>query len=305
LLAAYRKQLDWHYDARIEMQSRLIKVYREDAPYYPFCSAFLQDCIQKGRDIGREGGRYQQLEAGSFTDRGIQDASDSMMAIKKVIFEEKKATMAELLEALKADFEGCEELRQWLLGAPKYGNDLEEPDGLAAANWKYATDRCQSYRDDKGRRFTMFRQGAAWSTWAGKTTGALANGRKAGTSLADASGSPMQGCDVNGPTALMNSVTKLDPMFVEGPLLNMKFSPGMLRGKEGRQKFADLLATYFDKGGNHVQFNILDKATLLEAQKHPENFRDLVVRVAGYSAFWVELTPAVQDEIISRTEQAL
>ena len=103
----------------------------------------------------------------------------------------------------------------------------------------------------------------------------------------------------------MNSVSKLDAMSIEGPLLNMKFAPGMLKSKTGMQKFGDLMATYFDQGGNHVQFNILDKATLLDAQAHPENYRNLVVRVAGYSAFWVELTPAVQDEIISRTEQAL
>ena len=106
-----------------------------------------------------------------------------------------------------------------------------------------------------------------------------------------------------GPTAAMNSVAKLDPMFMEGPLLNMKFAPGMLRTSEGKQKFADLLGTYFDQGGNHVQFNILDRKTLLDAKEHPESYRNLVVRVAGYSAFWVELTPAVQDEIISRTEQ--
>jgi pyruvate-formate lyase len=101
----------------------------------------------------------------------------------------------------------------------------------------------------------------------------------------------------------MNSVAKLDAMSIEGPLLNMKFAPGMLKTKAGKQKFADLMATYFDQGGNHVQFNILDKETLVDAQAHPENYRNLVVRVAGYSAFWVELTPAVQDEIISRTEQ--
>jgi formate C-acetyltransferase len=102
----------------------------------------------------------------------------------------------------------------------------------------------------------------------------------------------------------MNSVSKLDPMSLEGPLLNMKFAPGMLKKKAGRQKFADLMATYFDQGGSHVQFNILNKETLLDAKAHPEQYRNLVVRVAGYSAFWVELTPAVQDEIISRTEQA-
>jgi pyruvate formate-lyase/glycerol dehydratase family glycyl radical enzyme len=304
LMEAYKEQIDQFYETSIRVYKHIEKVFYEDASYFPLASAFLQDCIQNGKDVTRGGGRYQQLEAGVIVDRGIQDASDSLLAMKKVIFEEKKATMDQLLEALKADFVGHEELRQRLLAAPKYGNDLEEPDELVASIWKYTVDKAQSYRDGEGRRFILFRQGAAWSTWAGRTTGALPNGRKAGTSLADASASPQQGCDVTGPTAAMNSVTKLDPMFMEGPLLNMKFAPGMLRSNEGRQKFAELLGTYFDQGGNHVQFNILDRATLLDAKAHPESYRNLVVRVAGYSAFWVELTPAVQDEIISRTEQA-
>jgi formate C-acetyltransferase len=305
LVAAYKKQVDDFYDYSVDLHLHLEKVYYEDSTYFPFCSAFLQDCIATGKDATRGGGRYQELEAFVFVDRGMQDVSDSLIAMKKLIFEEKKVTMDELLEAVKADFEGYEQLRHMLLTQPKYGNDQDEPDDLAVDLWEYTRDRCQEYRDGQGRRFTMFRQGAAWSTWAGRMTGALPNGRKAGTSLADASASPQQGCDVCGPTATMNSVSKLDAIGLEGPLLNMKFTPGMLKSRTGKQKFADLMATYFDRGGNHVQFNILDKQTLLDAQAHPENYRNLVVRVAGYSAFWVELTPAVQDEIISRTEQAL
>jgi len=305
VLAAYRTQLNHYYEWSLGCYRALEGPYYEDSDYFPFISAFLQDCIQKGKDVSRFGGRYQELEAFSFVDRAIPDTADSLMAIKKVIFEDKKATMAELLDALKKDWEGYEELRRACLGAPKFGNDADEPDAMAVALWNYTVDKEQSYRDGFGRRFTMFRQGAAWSTWAGRRTGALPNGRKAWTSLADASASPMQGCDVKGPTATMNSVAKLDPMFMEGPLLNMKFAPGILRKKEGQQKFADLLATYFDNGGFHVQFNILDRETLLDAKAHPENYRSLVVRVAGYSALWVELSPAVQDEIISRTEQQM
>jgi formate C-acetyltransferase len=304
VLAAYKRQVDDFYEYSVDLHHHLEKVYYQDATYFPFCSAFLQDCIANGKDATRGGGRYQQLEAFVFVDRGMQDVSDSLIAMKKLIFEEGKISMDQLVRAIQDDFEGHEELRQQLLATPKYGNDEDEPDELAVELWKYGRDRCQQYRDGQGRRFTMFRQGAAWSTWAGRMTGALPNGRKAGTSLADASASPQQGCDLRGPTATMNSVAKLDPMFLEGPLLNMKFAPGMLKSRAGQQKFADLLATYFDQGGNHVQFNILNKETLLDAKEHPENYRNLVVRVAGYSAFWVELTPAVQDEIISRTEQA-
>jgi formate C-acetyltransferase len=305
VVEAYRKQLNHYYEWCIGCYRALEGPYYEDADYFPFISAFLQDCIQKGKDVSRLGGRYQELEAFSIVDRAIPDTADALMAIKKVVFEDKKATMAQLLDALKNDWEGCEELRRACLTAPKFGNDADEPDAMAVDLWKYTVDKEQSYRDGFGRRFTMFRQGAAWSTWAGRRTGALPNGRKAWTSLADASASPMQGCDVKGPTATMNSVAKLDPMFMEGPLLNMKFAPGILKKKEGQRKFAELLGTYFDKGGFHVQFNILDRETLLDAKQHPENYRSLVVRVAGYSALWVELSPAVQDEIISRTEQQM
>jgi formate C-acetyltransferase len=304
LLAAYKKQVEDYYDYSVDLHHHLEKVYYEDATYFPFCSALLQDCIAAGKDATRGGGRYQQLEAFVFVDRGMQDVSDSMIAMKRLIFEQKKISMDELITAIEADFEGYEEMRQMLLAQPKYGNDEDEPDELAVHLWEWTRDLCQQYRDGQGRRFTMFRQGAAWSTWAGKLTGALPNGRKAFTSLADASASPQQGCDVNGPTATMNSVSKLDPISLEGPLLNMKFAPGLLKKKAGRQKFADLMATYFDQGGSHVQFNILNRETLLDAKAHPEQYRNLVVRVAGYSAFWVELTDAVQDEIISRTEQA-
>lgn len=305
MLEAYEKQRDAFYDYTINNFRAYEKSYYEDAFYFPYISAFLQDCIADGKDVTRFGGRYQQLEAFSFVDRGFQDASDSLMAIKKVIFEDRKWTMADLLDALKNNWGGYEELRQACIAAPKYGNDEDEPDALMCKLYKDASDRCQSYRDGYGRRFTMFRQGAAWSSWAGKTTGALPNGRKAGTHLGDASASPVQGCDVKGPTAAMNSVCKLDSTFIEGPLLNMKFSPAALRTRGGQQKFASLLDTYFEKGGFQVQFNLLDTETLKLAQVQPESHRDLVVRVAGYSAFWVELSPVVQDEIISRTEQCM
>lgn len=302
---AYKQQVNAYYDYSVANIKAIEKAYFEDADYFPFISTFLQDCIAAGKDIVHGGSRYPQLEAFTFLDRAIQDTADSLMAIRRVVFEDKKATMAELLDAMKKDFVGYESLRNALLAAPKYGNDDEEADALTADLWDHSVAQAMSYRNGADQRFTMMRQGSAWSTWAGKVTGALPNGRKAGTCLADASVSPVQGCDVKGPTATMNSVTKLDNMYMEGPLLNMKFAPGMLKNKQGMMKFNVLLGTYFDKGGFHVQFNILDREMLIDARKHPENYRDLVVRVAGYSAYWVELPEAVQDEIISRTEQYL
>ena len=304
VLAAYKTQVDHYYEFCVNLASAQERPFYEDSAYFPFISAFLQDCIKNGKDASRGGGRYQSQEAPICMDRALTDTADSLMAIKKVVFDDKKATMGQLLDAMKADFEGYEDLRHMLLAAPKYGNDDDEVDSIAYDIWTYTRDKLLSYRDSQNRQFMLFRQGAAWSHWAGQMTGALPNGRKAWTALYDASLSAMQSGDTKGPTALLNSAAKLDPMHMDPPLLNMKITPGLLKTKEGKQKFAHLIATYFDKGGGHVQFNIVNKETLLDAKKHPENYRDLVVRVAGYSAFWVDITPDVQDEIISRTEHA-
>lgn len=302
LLEAYRKQVVHYYDFMYGLAQASDKFVQEDRFYYPFVSSFLEDCIKTGKDCSRGGGRYQQLEAFSVIDRGIPDVADCLTAIKKVVYEDG-VPMSELLDALKADFEGYEGLRQKLMAMPKYGNDDDEADEMAYNIWEFTKHKALSYRDNQNRRPCLFRQGAAWAQWAGRVIGALPNGRKAWTSLADASASPVQGCDVKGPTAVMNSVAKMDPMYMEGPLLNMKFVPSVLATKEGRDKFASLIGTYFDQGAFHVQFNVLDRDTLLKAKDKPEDYRSLVVRVAGYSAFWVELTPEVQDEIIDRTEQ--
>ncbi len=305
LLEAYKKQVVHFYDLAWGCGLACEKEVEENRPYYPIQSAFAQDCIRRGKDISRGGGRYQELESGCFVDRALPDAADSLAALKKVVFDDKQATMGEVLDALKANFEGYEDLRKKLLDAPKFGNDDDYVDSIIFDLWQFTKFKALSYRDGQGRRPTLFRQGAAWSTFAAVTVGALPNGKLAYAPLADASASPCHGCDVKGPTAVVNSVAKLDPGHMEGPLLNLKFSPGVLSTKEGMQKFADLIATYMDQGGFHVQFNILDTKTLREAQQNPEQYRDLVVRVAGYSAFWVELSPDVQEEIISRTEHTL
>ena len=303
LMNAYKEQVHYFYDCYHEYNKKLGPTYyTEDTDYFPFISALLQDCIKKGKDAVRGGGRYWELESAVFVDRALTDTADCLIALKKVVFDDKEATMAEVLKALTADFEGYDELRQKLMAAPKYGNDDEYADDIAYDIWEWTKRKVLSYRDWEGRRYVIFRQGAAWAAWAGATTTALPNGRKAGTTLADASASPVSMCDTHGPTAVLNSAAKLDPAHMEGPLLNMKFAPGILKTKEGKRKFADMLGTYFDKGGFHVQFNILDRDTLLEAKAHPEEYKNLVVRVAGYSAFWGELVPEVQDDIINRTD---
>jgi formate C-acetyltransferase len=155
LIAAYKAQVDDFYEYSVDVYKHLEEVYYQDSTYFPFCSAFLQDCIQKGQDATRGGGRYQDLEAFVFVDRGLQDASDSLIAMKKLIFEDRKITMDQLLDALKADFEGYEDLRQMLLAAPKYGNDEEEPDELAVGLWPGRARRPGRYR-------TAGRRGPPW-----------------------------------------------------------------------------------------------------------------------------------------------
>ena len=305
VMRAYKEQVRYFYDCYHEYNKKLGPTYyTEDTDYFPFISALQQDTIRKGKDVVRGGGRYWELESACFVDRALTDVADCLTALKKGEFEDKHATMGEVLDALKADFAGYDKLRQKLQAAPKFGNDDDYADDIATDIWDWTKNTLLSYRDYEGRRYVIFRQGAAWAAWAGFTVGALPNGRKAGTTLADASASPVQNCDRNGPTAVLNFVAKLDPGHIEGPLLNMKFAPSLLKTKEGKQKFADMLGTYFDKGGFHVQFNILDRETLLKAKAHPEEYKNLVVRVAGYSAFWGELVPEVQDDIINRTEHS-
>lgn len=305
LLEAYKKQIAYHYDLQWNFLKLIEPLVAEDRPYYPLQSAFLQDCIKRGKDASRGGDRYhQELEGPCFVDRALTDAADCLAALKKVVFEEG-VPMSEVLDALKADFEGYEELWKRLKDAPKFGNDDDYVDSIAFDIWQYTVEKALSYRDSEGRRPILFRQGAAWSTYAATTVKALPNGKKAFAPLADASASPGHGCDVKGPTAVLNSVSKLDAGHMEGPLLNLKFTPGVLRSKEGMQKLADMIATYMDRGGFQVQFNILNTDTLRDAMEHPERYRDLVVRLAGYSVFWVDLSRDVQEEIIARTEHAL
>ncbi len=307
VLEAYKEQVRHHY--AFHMNMGLDGARHCDGTgnsYMPFASGWLEGCVENGIDCNHRGTRYAyRLEGGSFVDRAISDTADSLIAIKHAVFEDKICTMDELIKALEADFEGYEELRKKLIDYPKYGNDLEEPDEMMAHLWAFTRDEALSYRDEFGRKPRLFRQGAAWAQWVAPTTGALPNGKKHGEPLADGSLSPVRGCDKNGPTAVMNSASKIDMQGMESTLMNMKFSAGIMATKEGKMKFSALLDTFFAKGGSQVQLNILNKDTLIDAKAHPENYKDLVVRVAGYSAYWTELTPEVRDEIISRTEHAM
>jgi formate C-acetyltransferase len=279
------------------------EIYFKSVAYTPFTGPLNDDCIGRAKDLLKGGMRYyDNLCGGSWIDRAQSDTTDSLMALKKVVFDDKEATMAEVLEALKANFVGYDKLKSKLKAAPKFGNDDDEVDTFHAKWWDYTVQLSKDRLNFMGNRMCPHRQGAGWAQLNGRVVNALPNGRLAGTPLSDAAASPCQGADMKGPTAVLNSVAKLDPDFVEAPLLNMRFTPGPLRTKEGMRKFGDLIKAYFDQGAAHVQFTILDRETLIDAKAHPENYRNLVVRVAGYSAFWVELGPDLQDEIISRSQ---
>ncbi|MEM2614589.1 MAG: pyruvate formate lyase family protein, partial [Nitrososphaerota archaeon] len=237
---------------------------------------------------------------------GLQNVVDSLAVIKKLVFEEKKVTMRQLKETLAVNWQGHEELRKICLKAPKYGNDYDYVDSIAADLLKFLIDEVGRYPNVARPVGGIIRGlgGASISSmWAGGAiTGATPDGRCAGEPLADGTVSPVQGRDINGPTAVLKSALKVDQVSCSSTLLNMKFHPSTLKTTEDLRKLAELIKTYFIHGGKWIQFNVVGRETLLEAQKHPEKYRDLIVRVAGYSAYFTQLSRGVQDDIIRRTE---
>ncbi|MBU2607993.1 MAG: hypothetical protein KKF26_01600, partial [Chloroflexi bacterium] len=265
----------------------------------PFGSSLVNDCIQKGKDIVDGGARY------SFGDGvclvGVVDAANSLAAIKKLVYEDKKITMNQLKKAVTADFEGYEDIQRLCFEAPKYGNDDEYADSITQDIYEIC-DRLQPKTDHLGRPLMMSAYSVASHTAFGEYTGALPNGKKSRESLVDASVSAQGGTDRNGPTALVKSAAKaIDNVKYSSNHFNMKFHPTALKG-QGAKKLLSLIKTYFDMGGYHVQFNCISGETLKDAQLHPEEHKELIVRVAGFSAYFITLDKDVQDDIIKRTE---
>ncbi|MFC1958149.1 pyruvate formate lyase family protein [Chloroflexota bacterium] len=275
----------------------------------PLHSTFATGCLENGYDIMMGGQMANPAEhpVWDVIDRGHVSAADSLMAIKKLVFDDKKLTMDELLEALDSNFEGerGEEIQKMCLETPKYGNDIDEADYMVRDMGRIIPGLLESERTPFGSRYTVIRQGLTWHYYGGKGVGALANGRKAGLPLADASLSPTQGADTNGPTAVCNSALKADFSDAKTAVLNQKFPLALFKSEGFAEKLADFTETFMRNGGLHIQYNILDAETLRKAKKHPEQYKDLIVRVAGYSAYFVLLAPEVQDEIIARTEQTM
>ncbi len=266
----------------------------------PIDSALMADAVKEGKSLMERRMLYEN--AGGISLCGMINVVDSLAAIKKLVFEEKKITMEQLKEALRANWEGYDELRRLCLAAPKYGNDDDHVDSIATDLYGFYAETVPMVRTVYGEKFIPVAISIT-SQWAGGTiTGATPDGRYDGEVLADGGASPMRGRDISGPTAIIKSASKIDQVRYQSVLLNMKFHPSTLKDQEDLKKLAALIKTYFNLSGKHVQFNVVSAETLLEAQKQPENYRDLVVRVAGFSAYFVQLSKKVQDEIIARTE---
>lgn len=276
------------------------------------CSALTQDCIGRGKTI-KEGGAVYDFISG--LQIGIANMADSLAAIKKLVFEEKRISQSELMQALLSNFEGehNEEIRKLLLQeAPKYGNDADEADQLVVDVYQTYIDEIAKYPNTRYGRGPIggIRYAGTSSISAnvgqGRDTMATPDGRKAHEPLAEGC-SPAHSMDRSGPTAVMKSVSKLPTSEITGGvLLNQKVTPALLSSPENRMKLEVLMRTFFNRlKGYHVQYNVVDRATLLDAQAHPEKHQDLIVRVAGYSAFFNVLSRQTQDDIIGRTEQTL
>ena len=273
------------------------RVHRDLAPK-PLMSIMYEGCMEHGKDVSAGGAMYNFGPGVVWS--GLATYADAMAAIKKLVFDDKKYTLKQLNEGLKADFVGYEQMQADCLAAPKYGNDDDYVDLIAADLINFTEMEHRKYKT----LYSVLSHGTlsiSNNTPFGQMTGASAGGRKAWTPLSDGI-SPTQGADVNGPTAIIKSVAKLsnDNMNI-GMVHNFKLMAGLLDTPEGENGIITLLRTACAFGNGEMQFNYMDNNTLLEAQKHPEQYKDLVVRVAGYSAFFTELCKDVQDEIISRT----
>ena len=299
LFAAYRKQLHHFIDIKVRGNNIIERLYARYLPA-PFLSLFVDDCVAKGKDYNDGGPRYNTTYIMAV---GPGSCTDSLAAIRYHVFDRKDISMAELLGALAANFKGNEKLRQTLWNkTPKYGNDDDYADGILMDVFDAFYDAVNGRKNTKGGVYRVNYLSTTCHVYFGAMTGATPDGRKAFEPLSDGI-SPVQGADRRGPTAVLKSAAKMDHARTGGTLLNQKFTPELLEGEEGIDNLAHLVRSYFKLDGHHIQFNVVTADTLRAAQAEPEKYRDLIVRVAGYSDYFCDLTQALQNEIIARTEQ--
>jgi pyruvate formate-lyase/glycerol dehydratase family glycyl radical enzyme len=299
LFSAYRKQLRHFVDIKVKGNNIIERLYARHMPA-PFLSVLIDDCIAKGKDYNDGGPRYNSTYI-----MGVGPASctDSLAAIRYHVFDQKRFSMAELLEALASDFAKQEKMRRWLWNkTPKFGNDDDYADNILVDLFNAFYDAVNGRKNTKGGHYRVNYLSTTCHVYFGSVTGATPDGRKAWEPLSDGI-SPVQGADRQGPTAVIKSAAKMDQVRTGGALLNQKFTPQLLASEEGVDKLGHLVRSYFKLDGHHIQFNVVTAETLRAAQANPEKYRDLIVRVAGYSDYFCDLIPTLQDEIIARTEQ--
>lgn len=299
LFEAFGKQLEHFINVKIRGNNVIERLYAKYMPA-PFLSLLVEDCIAKGRDYNDGGPRYNTAYI-----MGVAPGTctDSLAALKYHVFDRRDLSMEDLLHALKVDFEGCEKTRLLLWNkTPNYGNDDDYADDILQRLVRRYFDLVNGRDNTKGGTYYVNYLSTTCHVYFGSVTGATPNGRKAWEPHSDGI-SPTQGADRFGPTAVIRSAAKMDHAKTGGTLLNQKFTPAVVQGEEGLDHMLHLVRSYFRMDGHHIQFNVVTAETLRAAQREPEKYRDLIVRVAGYSDYFCDLTKALQDEIIARTEQ--
>ncbi|MFX1557427.1 MAG: pyruvate formate lyase family protein, partial [Promethearchaeota archaeon] len=264
-----------------------------------FLSIIIEDCIKKGKDYNKGGAKYNTSYIQIV---GLGSITDILASLKYNVFDKKFISMETLLDVLDKDFEGYNDiLQRFIYKTPKYGNDADYADNLTRIVFEIVYNAINGRPNTRGGVHRINLLPTTVHVYFGKVTGAMPDGRRAFTPLSEGI-SPVQGMDTNGPTAVLKSASKIDHSRTGGTLLNQKFNPQLLQTDDGITKIMDLIRTYFKLGGHHIQFNVVSANTLRKAQKEPQKHRDLIVRVAGYSDYYINLGRDLQDEIIRRTE---
>ncbi|MDU4862681.1 MAG: glycyl radical protein [Terrisporobacter othiniensis] len=301
LFEAYKKQIEYFLDIKIKGSNVIEEIYARYMPA-PFLSIITNDCISSGKDYNAGGARYN---TNYIQGVGIGTITDSLSAIKYNVFDKQKFSMEELTKALEDNFEGHEIIKNLVSNkTPKYGNDDDYADDIMKDIFNFYQKTITGRPNMKGGQYRINMLPTTCHVYFGEVMMASPDGRLAQKPVSEGI-SPSKSGDTNGPTAVIKSASKMDHLRTGGTLLNQKFTPSVVAGENGLDQMSNLVRAYFDMDGHHIQFNVIDRQTLINAQNNPEEYKDLIVRVAGYSDHFRNLSKALQDEIIERTEQAL
>ena len=300
LFEAFKAQLHHFVDIKVAGSLVIERIYATQMPV-PFLSVVTSDCIAKGMDYNAGGARYNTSYIQGV---GIGTLTDCLAAIKYNVFDHNKFTMQQLVDAMNDNFAGHEYIHNLVLNkTPKYGNDDEYADDIMVSAFNAYHREVTGRKNTRGGVYRINMLPTTCHVYFGSVMGASPNGRPAGKPVSEGI-SPEKSADRNGPTAVIKSASKMDHLKTGGTLLNQKFTPSVVAGDSGLENMVSLIRTYFNMEGHHIQFNVIDRQTLLDAQKRPEDYKDLIVRVAGYSDHFNNLDKELQDEIINRTEQS-